>query len=122
MARKSETLMVPWSTGFDWLGRKDQLRVAGSLLDFAYREPSPDVEWRQNEIFSGTLRLDGVDRKSPGTHRCIWVSPDGRTYPMFVSDLVEMAIKRGVPERGIVHARWTVRRQGQNFGLVAVTS
>jgi hypothetical protein len=120
MARKNDVLMVPWSTGVDWMGVPTS-RPSGSLIANAQYElgwTEPDVEWRENEIFSGALRLDGVDRTSPGTHRCIWRSDDGRTYPMFTSDLIDMIMTRGIGKGGLVHERWTVRRAGRHFGLV----
>jgi len=116
-------LMVPWATGLTYFGDLDQRVAAGSLLAYARYGPGSgfsdeSVAWRPNEVFSGTLRLAGVDRTSPGTHRCIWRSDDGRTYPMFTVDLVDMIMTRGIGKGGLVHERWTVRRAGRNFGLV----
>lgn len=112
-------LMVPWSTGLDWLNGSSNI-AEGSLLEYARYEPDwPDraIDWRPNDVFSGSMRLWKTERGRSAA-RFIWhADGDMRTYPMFMSDMLELALVRGIDKGGLVHARWTVRKRGSNFGL-----
>lgn len=101
----------------------------GNLMHYAetgirrYRgvEPQPGqpgyVEWRANEPFSGTLTLGGVTSGYSAKY-VTWKAPDGRSFPMFIADLVEFIHRySGDINQGTVHARWMVAKRGQNFGI-----
>lgn len=111
--------------------KKNSLREApyssnGSLLHWAppqhekaWAYAAAD-KWLPNDPFHATLRLDST-RSGMSAKYVIWVSPnsnDPRTFPMFVTDLVDTIQHAGRIERGIISARWMVRKRGQNFGLV----
>lgn len=100
----------------------------GSLLHWAeprysagrYGGMSETVTWRPNEPFHATLRLDST-RSGRSAKYVIWVSPNGsvdpRTFPMFVTDLVDTIQHAKQIDHGIISARWIVRKRGQNYGL-----
>jgi len=121
MASK-DVLMVPWSTGLTYSGQRNLRVAAGSLLEYARYNPDSgfsdeSVAWRPNEVFSGSLRLEDMERGRSAA-RFIWRSDDGRTYPMFMSGLLDLVKTHGIQPGGLVHTRWTVAKRGSNFGLV----
>ena len=88
------------------------------LREFTLVYTEPD--WRPNEVFHACLQIDST-RSGRSAKYVIWtpVAPgpdDRRTYPMFVTDLVEV-LRAGVERGGIVCGRWIVAKRGQNYGL-----
>jgi hypothetical protein len=72
-------------------------------------------QWRPNDVFECTLAGPTVTR-SGGIGHVEWRSAEGRIFPMFVTDLVEM-INRADILGGSVQGRWIVRKRGQCYGL-----
>jgi hypothetical protein len=96
----------------------------GSLLDYASWEYDRDqsytrvwrCEWRDNKPFHLCLSLADMysGRSAKGV---IWRHEDGRTFPMFVVDLLDM-LQHCVLSYGVAVGYWAVRKRGQNYGLV----
>ena len=78
---------------------------------------SPDYEWRPNTPFEECLTLEGM-RSGMSAKYVIWRTMDGRTFPMFIADLIDL-VRRA--ENGIlggqVTARWMVSKRGKNYGI-----
>ena len=75
------------------------------------------VEWRANDPFAGTLTLSGMESGMSAKY-VIWKADDGRSFPMFVKDLVDFICRhKGTVDNGIVHARWMVSKRGANYGI-----
>jgi len=72
-------------------------------------------EWRPNDPMELQLAIDSV-RSGRSAKYLMWVDTDGHSYPMFVSDLIEM-LREVVVDHGTIHAMFRVRKRGQNYGL-----
>lgn len=81
-----------------------------------YRQP----EWRMNQPWRASLQLDTVTSGRSAKY-VIWrpvnLPLDRRTFPMFVTDLLDVVKNGEIQPGGIVSARWMVAKRGQNYGL-----
>jgi hypothetical protein len=80
-------------------------------------EGTVEPEWRDVAPFHAVMTLeDGVTsgRSAKYTH---WRDQDGRRFPMFVAELVELVVTGVVKEGGVAEGGWTVCKRGSNFGL-----
>lgn len=75
------------------------------------------AEWRRNDPFTATLWLVETRRGRSAAY-FIWRAGDGREYPMFISDMLQL-VKSGVTIRpgGAVSTRWVVTKRGSNYGI-----
>lgn len=73
------------------------------------------ADWRPNDPMELHLAIDTV-RSGRSAKYLVWAGDDGRSYPMFVSDLIDM-MRKATVDHGTVHGRFRVRKRGQNFGL-----
>jgi hypothetical protein len=109
-----ETVPMAEIATLDWKAK------SARSIRLVYREP----DWRENETWSGTLRLSDFMRGRSAA-RFIWLA-DGdpvdqqRTYPMFMVDMLDLLKTIGVQPGGLVHARWNVAKRGANFGIKVV--
>jgi hypothetical protein len=92
----------------------------GSLLHWADPRQAPGTwaaaaEWRPNDPMELTLTVDHVQSGRSAKYT-VWITPNGVTYPMFISDLIEMLREVTITD-GTIHAMFRVRKRGQNFGL-----
>lgn len=85
----------------------------GNLLHFPGYGGSP--QWRPVEPFHATMRVERTQRGRSAAY-FIWTDQDGRTFPMFISDLLELLLDRDVAS-GQVTGWWAVRKRGENFGI-----
>jgi hypothetical protein len=88
----------------------------GSLLHWV--GSSHDV-WYANEPFRAALQISGMMSGYSAKYLILRApnSDDPRTFPMFVTDLVDAVSHIPLIEHGIMHGRWIVRKRGQNYGL-----
>lgn len=108
--------------------RQYPVNPRGSLLHYAEKvwdgSRYVDPTMVPNDPFHATLRLSGMESGRSAKY-VLWaaVDPlDGRTWPMFVADLIELA-QHATITNGVVSGRWQVCKRGQNYGLArAVTS
>ena len=91
----------------------------GSLLHYpgaVYRGGKfHDPDWKAIEPFTATLHLVEMHRGRSAAY-FEWCDEAGNKYPMFMSDMFEVA-KRGIGDGGRVFARWIVKKRGQNYGV-----
>ncbi|BCJ75061.1 hypothetical protein CS0771_46050 [Catellatospora sp. IY07-71] len=73
-----------------------------------------------NEPFAATLSLVSGNRGRSAAY-FVWRDEAGRTYPMFMTDLVDVLMCKLV-DRGAVSGLWQVRKRGQNYGLALATA
>jgi ABC-type phosphate transport system auxiliary subunit len=87
----------------------------GNLQQYAYGYSAGQYDWRENVPFKKLLTLDSLysGRSAKGV---IWRDMDGNTYPMFVTDLIEL-INLHELAYGKVLAYWVVQKRGENYGL-----
>ncbi|WP_147432677.1 hypothetical protein [Catellatospora citrea] len=78
--------------------------------------PEQDQAWSEgNEPFAATLTLVTGPRGRT-TPYFVWRDTAGLTYPMFMTDLVDVLMCKLV-DQGTVSGLWQVRKRGQNYGL-----
>jgi hypothetical protein len=88
----------------------------GSLHHFPQRRGG--LNWQPWEPPTGALTFEGFERGRSAAY-AIFRSRDGRTFPMFLSDLEKVLLS----EAGLIagetdpFATWTVRKRGQNYGI-----
>lgn len=75
-----------------------------------------DVTWNDVGIFYTTLTLKGMERARSAAY-FMWVDhSNGRTYPMFMKDMLEL-LQNGAVVRGEAMHFWTPQKRGQNYGI-----
>lgn len=91
----------------------------GNLLTFAaYGEVH---EWRDNVPFEATMTIQGVQSGRSAKHLVV-EDEHGRTYVMFVSDLIEALRTPAGAQNGVFGRRhWMVSKRGQNYGIKIAT-
>lgn len=84
-----------------------------------YTEP----EWRDNVPFYAALQIDSMSSGRSAKYVILThitsVGIDFRTYPMFVADLIDLSVRRGIDKGGFMHGTWMVAKRGANYGLRA---
>jgi hypothetical protein len=75
--------------------------------------------WYPNEPFHAALQITGTESGYSAKYVMLRTanSDDPRTFPMFVTDLVDAVANIPLIENGIMHGRWMVRKRGQNYGV-----
>lgn len=87
--------------------------VDGNLLHYA--DPWMKPVMRPNEPFKACLEVEGTVSGRSAKY-LIWRATDGRRFPMFVADCVDL-MRRTDVTMGVVEATWIVRKRGQNYGV-----
>lgn len=82
--------------------------VAGAS---AYIEP----EWHEVVEWHGELHLEEMQRGRSAAY-FIWKDAFGRSYPMFMTDMLDVAQKSAI-EYGTCKATWKYVKRGQNYGI-----
>ncbi|WP_238009469.1 hypothetical protein KZZ52_26640 [Dactylosporangium sp. AC04546] len=85
----------------------------GNLLH--YVDPWATPTMRPNEPFKAALQVEMMESGRSAKY-LIWRDGDGRRFPMFIIDLVDM-LQRAEVLQGAVEATWIVRKRGQNYGI-----
>lgn len=87
---------------------------SGDLQHYA-RQSFDTTVWRDNIPFEATLTIDSM-RSGYSAKYTIWKDEHGKSYPMFVADIVDL-VKEAEITGGKVTAKWIVRKRGQNYGV-----
>ena len=103
-------------------------RLDGRLVDYAgmgYNLNS-DLDWRDNFIFTATLRFICFERGRSAAHGVFYWDGQGWNFPMFLTDMTEL-IERGLfrtgvaptgePLGGLVSGFWTFTKRGTNYAI-----
>lgn len=109
--------------------KKTSVRVVpydgkGNLLHWTKQNVGIDLadswggmtRWLPNEPFTETLKLGNIHTGRSAKY-VMWSAEDGRTFPMFVADLVGMVRDSVGLTQGSLSARWMVAKRGQNYGI-----
>lgn len=92
----------------------------GNLLHFpGYSYHSTQPEWRDVVPFDATLTFNGQHRGRSAAY-FEWLDADGRKWPMFMTDIGDL-LQAATIDLGVVSARWTVQKRGQNYGVRLAT-
>lgn len=116
--RRNTELKTPWS---DY----GLMHDPGATKTVDNKCTWPDVgEWRNNPVFSATLKMIGTERgRSAAFFRWEVVEgdlPAGLLLPMFITD-VGHVIKLGLPKLGgTVSGKFFVVKRGKNYGVTPV--
>lgn len=73
------------------------------------------VEWRKIEAFTATLTIEDMER-GRSAMRFIWKDPEGRKYPMFMRDALDVLKHRSLTD-GTLTDEWIVVKRGANYGI-----
>lgn len=80
---------------------------------------TPQVTWHDDpdswELHGVHLTLDGM-RSGRSAKYVIWRDVNGRQFPMFITDLLDL-ITRGEVHKGTTTETMRVVKRGQNFGI-----
>lgn len=81
-----------------------------------------EIDWRPNEPFRASLQVDHM--RSGRSAKYVMLKPvnsplDLRTYPMFISDLLDVIQRFGIERGSVMSGRWMASKRGQNYGLRA---
>ena len=74
------------------------------------------VDWRPNEPFAATLRLDRLERGRSAARFWFIDEMSGVHYPFFGQGLTEMLSKVTL-EKGVVTGTWIAVKRGANYGI-----
>lgn len=100
----------------------------GSLLDYVDRDAIkrqatatdhyalPD-EWRPNDPVYRTLDLGGIERGRSAA-RFVWRDEHGHTFPMFMTDVVDLMGSRTGVYDGVIEGHFVIVKRGANYGLL----
>jgi hypothetical protein len=89
----------------------------GNLLSYPRAWFGKEVVWNPIEPFVESLKLVGTERGRSAAH-FMWEDTRGRQYPMFLTDLVNLLIRRPITPPGVTHYEtWTIKKRGQNYGI-----
>jgi hypothetical protein len=81
--------------------------------DYPYR----NIVWRENQLWSGWLTLQGEKRGRSAAY-FEWLDDDGRQFPMFLTDLVALLKDPAVEiKAGRVLGTWIGVKRGSNYGI-----
>jgi hypothetical protein len=88
----------------------------GNLLHYA--SPWSRPEMRPNVPFRAVLQITGMESGRSAKYVML-ADRDGHTYPMFVTDLLDLLARSGAGVKaGITGTEmWIVRKRGQNYGV-----
>jgi hypothetical protein len=82
--------------------------------------PTHRTVWRPNEPFKATLQIE-TSISGRSAKYLIWVDADGRRWPMFVTDCIDL-MRRADVLKGVAEGTWVVRKRGANYGLRLATA
>lgn len=99
-----------------------------TLLEYTYGAPGEQkthgrdsaIDWRPNEPFQATLRLDRLERGRSAA-RFWFTGEDGTHYPFFGQGLVDMLSKVTL-DHGTVTGTWIAVKRGANYGIELLES
>jgi hypothetical protein len=115
---RTKVITVPYAMNGDLLHYPTMtVRVVDGVI---VRSGEPD--WLANEPFTMTLQLQDLVRSGRSAKYVEWreitaAGDLGRTYPMFVKELVTIAAAGRISRGGVVNDRWMVAKRGQNYGI-----
>lgn len=72
-------------------------------------------DWRDNYIFEDTLKYKTYYRGRSSV-TAVFEDSNGNTYGMFISDLDDLIIRRGLFGKK-TFGKWTFVKKGQNYGI-----
>ena len=110
MTKKNSLKEVPYQTSKRWNGHEQIERTR--LMEYA---EYGTIDWRPNEPFTATLRLDRLERGRSAA-RFWFIDEEGTEYPFFGQGLVEM-LSRVMLDHGVVTGTWIAVKRGANYGL-----
>lgn len=86
---------------------------------FGYVPPLERVEpdWREVVPFYATMKLDGGVTSGRSAKYVRWTDFNGRSYPMFVTDIVGLITSGIRIEDNEVSGFWIVCKRGANYGI-----
>lgn len=88
----------------------------GNMLDY----PAYDSVMRPVQPFDARMTLVGAERGRSAA-RFLWQDEQGRRWPMFLTDMLDLIQRGEILEGSTRVERWTVRKRGMNYGLALMS-
>ncbi|MFI0967019.1 hypothetical protein ACH4S8_37395 [Streptomyces sp. NPDC021080] len=92
----------------------------GSLINWVSSYPDHVHEWRENKPFPAWLTVQGIQRGMSAA-RFTWTDTDGHTFPMFMTDMVDLLKRAPDIRHGHTYTWWMVQKRGKNYGIRLAT-
>lgn len=91
--------------------------VTGDMMNYPFH--TRKCVWVDCHVFKATLKFrHGIRGRS--AVRFVWEDDEsGITYPMFMTDMVEL-LKNTTIRNGEITGTWTFCKRGSNFGILRV--
>lgn len=105
MAGKSSVKVIPFDD-------------KGNLVDYVHTARQADFEWRPNEPFKATLRMEGARRGYSAANFHFINVETGGGATIFMSGIAKMIAEFGIPSGGLITGWWRGCKHGLNYGLV----
>ena len=94
---------------------EEMLRYVGYIY-----EVKPDgtdyFKWIQNHIWTDTINIVGIERGTSAAHFIVKSEVSGKTYYMFMKDLLNMMLNYTI-EKGRISGAFTYVHRGKNYGI-----
>lgn len=107
---KEQVLMVPVSRDTE-----EMLRYVGCIYE-SKPEGSANFKWIQNHIWVDTINIIGIERGTSAAHFIVKSEVSGKTYYMFMKDLLNMMLTHTI-EKGRISGAFTYAKRGKNYGI-----
>ena len=83
-------------------------------------EDHPDgtdrFKWVPNHMWSDTINITGIERGTSAAHFIVKSEVSGKTYYMFMKDLLNMMLNH-IIEKGRISGAFTYVKRGKNYGI-----
>jgi hypothetical protein len=127
MPKANSLKLVPYADVGIWNRERGYYQKVRRLLEYTYGAPGEQsetgygeggskIDWRPNEPFHATLRIDRLERGRSAAR--FWFVDDTLEieYPFFGQGLVEMLSKANM-QGGVVEGTWIAVKRGANYGI-----
>ncbi len=94
---------------------EEMLQYVGRIYE-CEPEGNDRYKWVANHMWSDTINVVGMERGQSAAHFVVKSEVSGKTYYMFMKDLLNMILKTTI-ENGRVSGCFTYIKRGKNYGL-----
>lgn len=94
---------------------EEMLKYVGR--NYKYEPDGNDYyKWVQNHMWSDTINIVGMERGQSSAHFIVKSEVSGKTYYMFMKDLLNMILNHTI-EKGRISGCFTYVQRGKNYGI-----
>lgn len=85
-------------------------------VGWTYPKEEDYYKWIPNHMWSDTINIVGMERGQSSAHFIVRSEVSGKTYYMFMKDLLSMILNRTI-EKGRISGCFTYVQRGKNYGI-----